>query len=128
MLTSPHQIYQQAAVNTSSPIQLVLMLYDGAIRNVKLGVEGIEERNIQKSSTYLLKAQSIINELIGSLNLDYPIAQNLLQIYDYMLRRLIEANIKKSKEPALEVLGHLNTLRDAWHQIAKRGSSGTGNG
>ena len=128
MLTTPRQIYQQSAVNTSSPIQLVLMLYDGAVRNVKLGIEGIETGNIQKTSTHLLKAQSIINELISSLNMEYPIANHLLQIYDYMIRKLIEANIKKSIVPAAEVLDHLNTLRDAWYQISRRGLAGTGHG
>jgi flagellar protein FliS len=118
----PHQIYQQSSVKTSSPLQLVLMLYDGAIRNVKLGIEGIETHNIEKASTHLIKAQSIINELVGSLNMQYPISQQLLQIYDYLLRNLIEANIKKQKDPAVEVLGHLSELRDAWHQIAKPSS------
>ena len=128
MLTLPHKIYQQSAVNTSSPIQLVLMLYDGAIRHVKLGIEGIEAKDIQKAHNHLLKAQSLINELVGSLNLQYPIAKLLLQIYDYMLRNLIQANIQKQKDPALEVLEHLSSLRDAWQQIAKRGTAAPGNG
>lgn len=128
MLTMPHHIYQQSAVQTSTPLQLILMLYDGAIRNIKLGIEGIESGNVEKASTHLIKAQSVINELVSSLNLQYPIANQLLQIYDYLLRNLIEANIKKQKEPALEVLEHLSTLRDAWHQISKRGSAAPGNG
>jgi len=128
MQPTPYQIYQQSAVNTSTPLQLVIMLYDGAIRNVKLGIEGIERDDIQKANRHLLKAQSVINELAGSLNMQYPIAQLLLQIYDYMLRKLIEANIKKDKDPALEVLEHLSTLRDAWHQISKRGSAVPGYG
>jgi|HigsolmetaAR203D_1030402.scaffolds.fasta_scaffold30447_2 flagellar protein FliS len=128
MLPSPHQIYQQSAVNTSSPIQLVLMLYDGAIRNIKLGIESIEKKDVLKANTYLLKSQSIINELAGSLNLQYPIAQTLLSIYDYMLRKLIEANIKKKTEPASEVLEYLTTLRDAWQQVAKRGTAAPNHG
>lgn len=124
----PHQIYQQSAVNTSSPIQLVVMLYDGAIRNVKLGIEGIETKDIQKANTHLIKSQSIINELVGSLNLQYPIANQLMAIYDYMIQKLIEANIKKKPEPAREVLEHLTALRDAWYQIAKRGSAAPGHG
>jgi flagellar protein FliS len=128
MQPTPYQIYQQSAVNTSTPLQLVIMLYDGAIRNVKLGIEGIEGDDIQKANHHLLKAQSVINELAGSLNMQYPIAQLLLQIYDYMLRKLIEANIRKDKDPALEVLEHLSALRDAWHQISKRGSAVPGYG
>lgn len=128
MQPTPYQIYQQSAVNTSTPLQLVIMLYDGAIRNVKLGIEGIEGEDIQKANHHLLKAQSVINELAGSLNMRYPIAQLLLQIYDYMLRKLIEANVRKDKDPALEVLEYLSALRDAWHQISKRGSAVPGYG
>lgn len=122
MLTMPSQIYQQSAINTSSPIQLVLMLYDGAIRNIKLGIEGIENKQIEKASRHLIKSQSIINELVSALNLQYPVANQLLQIYDYMLRRLVEANIRKKKEPAVEVLNHLVSLREAWQEIAKNSS------
>lgn len=128
MLSTPRQIYQQSAVNTSSPVQLVVMLYDGAIRNVKLGIEGIETKNIQQANACLLKSQSIINELVGSLNMQYPIANTLMMIYDYMLSKLIEANIKKNPEPAREVLEHLTSLRDAWHQIAKRGAAAPDHG
>ena len=128
MLTTPHQIYQQSAVNTSTPLQLIIMLYDGAIKHVKLGIEGIETNDFQKANTHLIKAQSVINELISSLNFQYPIAERLLQIYDYLVRNLIEANVKKQKDPALEVLGHLSNLRDAWQQVAKRGSAAPGYG
>jgi flagellar protein FliS len=128
MLTTPHQIYQQSAVNTSNPLQLIIMLYDGAIKHVKLGIEGIETNDFQKANTHLVKAQSVINELISSLNFQYPIAELLLQIYDYLVRNLIEANVKKQKEPALEVLGHLSNLRDAWQQVPKRGSAAPGYG
>ncbi|AGA56409.1 flagellar biosynthetic protein FliS [Thermobacillus composti KWC4] len=128
MLTTPHQIYQQSAVNTSNPLQLIIMLYDGAIKHVKLGIEGIETNDFQKANTHLVKAQSVINELISSLNFQYPIAELLLQIYDYLVRNLIEANVKKQKDPALEVLGHLSNLRDAWQQVAKRGSAAPGYG
>jgi len=128
MLTTPHQIYQQSAVNTSNPLQLIIMLYDGAIKHVKLGIEGIETNDFQKANTHLVKAQSVINELISSLNFQYPIAELLLQIYDYLVRNLIEANVKKQKDPALEVLGHLSNLRDAWQQVPKRGSAAPGYG
>jgi len=124
MLTSPIQKYQQSSVQTASPGQLILMLYDGAIRFVKLGIAGIEERDISKANNSLIRAQRIINELMASLNTSVPLSATLMGIYDYMNRRLIEANIKKDKAPAEEVLGHLVELRDAWGKIIQPGQQG----
>ncbi|CAG5088536.1 Flagellar protein fliS [Thermobacillus xylanilyticus] len=124
MLTSPIQKYQQSSVQTASPGQLILMLYDGAIRFVKLGIAGIEERDISKANNSLIRAQRIINELMASLNTSLPLSATLMGIYEYMNRRLIEANIKKDKAPAEEVLGHLVELRDAWGKIIQPGQQG----
>jgi flagellar protein FliS len=124
MLTSPIQKYQQSSVQTASPGQLILMLYDGAIRFVKLGIAGIEERDISKANNSLIRAQRIINELMASLNTSVPLSATLMGIYEYMNRRLIEANIKKDKAPAEEVLGHLVELRDAWGKIIQPGQQG----
>jgi flagellar protein FliS len=120
MLTSPIQKYQQSSVQTASPGQLILMLYDGAIRFVKLGIAGIEEKDIGKAHNSFVRAQSIINELMASLNMSIPISLTLMRIYEYLNRRLIEANIKKDQGPAEEVLEHLTELRGAWAQIMQR--------
>lgn len=119
MNPSPHLKYQQQSVQTASPSQLIIMLYDGAIRFLKLGIAGIEEKDYSKANTNLQKVQSIVLELIASLDHQYPIAKDLLEIYDYLLRLLVQANTKKDKKPAEEVLGHLNELRDGWVQAAK---------
>jgi len=100
------------------------MLYDGAIRFVKLGIAGIEERDINKANSSLIRAQRIVNELMASLNTSVPIAATLMGIYDYINRRLIEANIKKSKAPAEEVLEYLVELREAWGRIIQPGQNG----
>ncbi|MFD2671983.1 flagellar export chaperone FliS [Marinicrinis sediminis] len=117
-MISPQQKYQQNQAQTASPDKLLIMLYDGAIRFVKLGIEGIEQKNIEKANTFLCKAQSIIHEFIGTLNFDIPISQNLLQIYEYMLHQLIQANMKKTKGPAEEVLQQLIELRETWVQAS----------
>ncbi len=122
MISNPYQKYQQSSVQTASPAQLILMLYDGAIRFVKLGIEGIESRNIEKANHNLLKAQTIIHELIAALDNNYPISSNLLVIYEYILYRLIEANTKKKKEPAEEVSAYLIDLKETWYQASKQAS------
>lgn len=123
---SPYQKYQQAQAQTASKPKLLIMLYDGAIRFLKLGIEGIEEKNIEKANQYLAKTQAIIHELVSALNFDYPIANNLVVIYDYMLQCLIEANVKKKKEPAEEVLGYLIELRESWLAASKMSDTPNG--
>jgi len=119
MIPSPHLKYQQQSVQTASPSQLVIMLYDGAIRFLKLGIAGIEEKDYAKANTNLQKVQNIVCELMASLDHQYPIAKDLEAIYHYLLRLLIQANIHKEVKPAQEVLNHLSELRDAWVQAAK---------
>ncbi|MGF7050603.1 flagellar protein FliS [Paenibacillus sp. DS2015] len=119
MITSPHQKYQQTQLHTAPPAQLLLMLYDGAIRFVRMGVSGIEERDLEKANTNLCKAQAVIHELIAALNFDYPIAKTLSQVYEYMIHQLINANLKKNKKPAYEVLSYLLDLREAWDTANK---------
>ncbi|RCW44809.1 flagellar export chaperone FliS [Paenibacillus prosopidis] len=112
--------YLETTVRTAAPAQLLIMLYDGAIRFCRQGIEAIKEQNYAEANTSLLKTQDIINEFIITLDRSTSIADNLLRLYDYFNKRLIEANIKKSTEPAEEVLGHLIELKETWIQAAKQ--------
>jgi len=123
MLQSPYQAYQQNSVQTATPGQLVIMLYDGAVRFTKAGLEGIERRQYAMANTNLKKAQAIIHELVAALNPDIPISKELGRIYEYMLHCLIQANVKKDPKLAEEVLQHLQDLREAWRQVMKPGNS-----
>lgn len=118
MIQSPYQKYQQLSAQTATPIQLVIMLYDGAIRFTKLGIDGIINHNFEKANQFLCKAEAIVHELIASLNFDYPISKQLANLYEYMLHQLIQANVKKETSPAEEVVTHLMELRDSWKQVA----------
>ncbi|MOA26188.1 Flagellar protein FliS [compost metagenome] len=126
MISSPYQKYQQAQAQTASKPKLLIMLYDGAIRFVQAGIEGITEKNYEKANTNLGKAQAIIHELVSSLNFEYPIANDLARIYGYMLHQLIDSNMKKAAAPAEEVLEHLNELREAWIEATKKIGGGFG--
>jgi flagellar secretion chaperone FliS len=124
VFANPHQIYQQSSVQTASPAKLLLLLMDGAVRFLKQGIEGIEQGDIQKANTNLIKTQNIIFELIASLDMEYPIAKNLMPIYEYMIRRLTEANFYKRVEPAEEILTYLIELKDAWTLASRGGAPG----
>ncbi|MDG0811868.1 flagellar export chaperone FliS [Cohnella rhizosphaerae] len=119
MLKSPYQAYQQSSVQTSTPIQLVLMLYDGAIRYTRASAEAIRAKDYNTANLNLKKAQSVIHELTASLNFDFEVSKNLASLYEYFLHTLIQANIKKDARCADEVTEHLNDLREAWRQTAK---------
>ena len=114
------QGYQRAATETASPAQLIVMLYAGCIRFTALGKTAIEQKDFTTSRENLLKAQAIIAELLGSLNLSIgDLATNLMRLYDYMYRRLIDANIRRDAEAAAEVEGLLRGLLPAWEEAVK---------
>ena len=114
------QGYQRAATETASPAQLIVMLYAGCIRFSALGKTAIEQKDFTTSRENLLKAQAIIAELMGSLNLSIgDLATNLMRLYDYMYRRLIDANIRRDAEAAAEVEGLLRGLLPAWEEAVK---------
>ncbi|MEN1989190.1 flagellar export chaperone FliS [Paenibacillus hubeiensis] len=126
MINSAYQKYQQAQAQTASKPKLLIMMYDGAIRFVQGGIEGINENDNEKANNNLCKAQAIIHELVSSLNFDYSISNDLVRIYEYMLNLLIQSNVKKQVGPAKEVLEHLKELREAWVEASKQIGVGFG--
>lgn len=123
--------YQAQAVLTASPGQLVLMLYDGALRFLGYARDALaspveEPRRIEIINTNLIKAQNILAELQGTLNHDAggDHAANLDRLYEYYLRRLFEANMKKKIEPVIEVEGLLRQLRDGWAEMLRAQETG----
>ena len=121
-----YQAYTQMQAQTSAPGELVVMLYRGAVRFVSAAVEAIESRDIQAAHNNLVRAQAIISELIETLDLTGggELASNLLAIYQYLNRRLVEANLRKDAAVAREVEGLLRELLPAWEHAARQAASG----
>ncbi|HHY74142.1 MAG TPA: flagellar export chaperone FliS [Bacillus bacterium] len=116
-MNQPYQQYKQNSVNTASPGELTLMLYNGCLKFIKQGKAAIKQGNIEQRHENLLKAQSVINELMVTLNMDVEVSKNMMQMYDYMYRRLIEANTDNSVEILDEVEGYITEFRDAWKEV-----------
>ena len=120
---NPWASYRSVATQTASPGQLVLMLFDGAIRFLECALNGFGSEDIVESyqtiNNNVLRAQAIIHELNVSLNLEQggECAQTLRRLYDYFDRRLQESNLQKVPAGIEEVIRRLTTLRDAWAQM-----------
>jgi flagellar secretion chaperone FliS len=116
-IPNPYQSYKQNSVNTASPGELTLMLYNGCLKFIHQAKKGISEKNIQDKNNSILRAQDIIRELMVTLNPDIEVGKQMMSMYDYMLRRLVEANIKNDLEILDEVEGLVTEFRDTWKQV-----------
>ncbi len=108
--------YKEQSVNTATPEELTLMLYNGCIKFINLAEVFIDDKNIEKINVNILKAQDIVNELNITLNMDYEVSENLRQLYSFVNERLIEANLRKDKKPLLEAKEIVTELRDTWKE------------
>jgi flagellar protein FliS len=121
--SNPWKSYQQVATQTAPPGQLVLMLYEGAARFLERAMAGFDiddpAQSNQAINNNILRAQDIIFELNVTLNIQQggELAMTLRKLYDYMDRRLMEANLKKCLLTLKEVHGRIAVLRDAWAQM-----------
>lgn len=111
---NPYQQYRQQQVYTSSQDRLIVMLYDGAIRFCGQAVLALEKGRSEEAHNFLLKAQNIIQEFMITLNMDYEVSHSLYYLYEYLYRRLVEANIKKDPAIIEEVMEFLTDLRKTW--------------
>ena len=112
--------YQDSSVTTQSKGRLIVMLYEGAIKFMKLAIKEIEAGNHEAKGQYLNKAQGIINELNVVLDMDAggEMAINLRKLYSFISKRLSEANIKRDPQIIREVIKLMEELNQSWKAIA----------
>lgn len=115
-----YDAYAKNRVLTASPAELTLMLYEGAIKFCNIAIVGIQENDMEKAHNNIRKVENIVGEFIATLDHKYEVAKDFENVYDYLLERLIAANLKKDTEILEEVLGHLRTMRDAWKEVMKQ--------
>lgn len=111
--------YQGIKINTASPAELTLMLYEGAIKFCNKAIYAMENGDIQNKNIYFQKAQKIITQLRVTLDFKYPVASDFDRVYEYINRRLVEANIKTDKEIAEDALRYIREMRDTWKEVMK---------
>lgn len=118
-LPNAYAQYQNNRVMTASPAELTLMLYEGAIKFGNIAESALERKDIAKAHTNITKVEKIIDYLRQTLDMKYAVAQDFDNIYEYLSRRLVEANLKKDKAIMEEVNMHLRSVRDNWKEVMR---------
>jgi flagellar protein FliS len=110
--------YTQVDVETASQGKLIVMLFNGAIKRAEEAKRQLLRNNRQEVHNNLIRAQDIVAELRGALNMKAgEIARNLDRIYEYFQHLLVQANIKKQAEPITECVELLTVMRDTWEEV-----------
>ena len=119
-----HNQYKQNSIVTASPQELTLMLYNGAVKFANQAILAIEEKNMPKAHEAITRTSDIITELNVTLKMEYELSDGLRKIYEYILDKLVDANVQKDTRIIKEeILPFLAELRDTWKQameIAKK--------
>jgi len=114
------EAYKQTAVTTASKGRLIVMLYDGAIKFLRLAIKEMEAENYAAKGQYINRAQDIISELNAVLDMESggEISKNLRSLYLFMKRHLMVANARRDPKMVQEVIGLLDELNQGWKTIA----------
>ncbi len=117
-----YKAYARTDVQTSDQLTLIIMLYEGLLRFLKKAIVKMRENDVEGAHHYLVRGKDIVNELLSTLHAEKggEIGKNLRELYLYMFRRIVEANLKKDPEIAGEVLKLAMTLHDGWAELKVR--------
>jgi flagellar secretion chaperone FliS len=117
--------YFQTEVQSRTPLELVVMLYDGALRFIAQARGAIERNDIRARRDAIARTQAILSELQSTLNMEKgeALAKQLDSLYVYIGGRLMDASFKQDVRPIDEATKLLTTLRDAWADVARNAGS-----
>lgn len=112
--------YQGTKIKTSSPAELTLMLYDGAIKFCHMAKSALEKNDYENTNKFIQKARKIIVEFRNNLDFNYPVAQDFDRVYEYIYYTLVDANVKKDIELLEEATGRIKEMRDTWKEVMEK--------
>lgn len=118
-LPNAYAQYNNSKILTASPAELTLMLYEGAIKFCNIAEAAIDQKDVPKAHSNILKVEQIIDYLRQTLDMKYPVAQDFERVYVYLEQRLVEANLKKDKGILAEINVHLHSMRDTWKEVMR---------
>lgn len=117
---NPFAEYTTNKILTASPAEVTLMLYEGAIKFCNIAIVSIEHGELEKAHVNIKKTQRIIEEFRNTLDHKYPVAEDFDRIYVYLLKRLLQANVRKDTAILEEVNMHLRSVRDTWKEVMRK--------
>lgn len=109
--------YGANRIATSTPAELTLMLYDGAVKFCNIAIASLEKQDYETTNTNIQKSRNIIVELNTTLNHKYAVAEDFQRMYDYIYALLVEANMKKDMELLQRALDEIRGMRDVWKEV-----------
>lgn len=116
---NPYASYQESSVLTASPEQLVVMLYDGAVRFLRQSEAALREHAWQQGFERLTRAEAILDELLATLNMDAgELAERLQAIYVFCKRTLVDARLQRDPAKVAQVALLIGDLRESWAKLA----------
>lgn len=119
-INNPYNKMKTDSIYSATPEELTLMLYDGALKFANIALIGIEKKDYEKVNSNCQRIRAIIRELQVTLDYKYEIANQFNEYYEFILRRLSVANIKKDVEIMNEVIFLLRSIRDTWKEAMKK--------
>lgn len=122
-MNQAYQVYQSNSVQTASPQELSLMLYNGCLKFIKLAKKAFDEKNIEAKNTNLTKAQAIINQFRITLDMDVELSKDLDALYVFIHEQLVKANIQNNLEALQVAEDMVLELRDTWKQMMKQATA-----
>ena len=122
--SNPYSKMHVDAIMTASKEDLTLMLYEGGIKFCNQALLALEKKEVQKAHELILRIQDIVREFQITLDHKYPISQEFNNLYDYMHRKLVEANLRKDGAILREVLDMFRFFRDTWKEAMKIARAG----
>ncbi len=118
-LNKAYNQYKENSIFTATPEELTLMLYNGLVKSIMQAQNSIEGNEVEKASNSLVRAQDILQYFRNTLDMKYDVSEGLDALYEYMFRRLVDANMRKDQVIIIEILGMAKELRDTWAQAMK---------
>jgi flagellar protein FliS len=113
--------YRKSSISAASPLQLVVMLYDGALRFMEAGKHAMAKGDTYAQNDNLTKAERIVTELLSTLDMTQggEVAENLFSLYTYVYNSLVEANIEDKPEKIAECVQIFSDLRESWVELER---------
>lgn len=120
MATQPYQAYQNNSVNTASPGELTLMLYNGCLKFMKQAGKAMEENDHETKNSMIQKTQNIIRELMVTLDHNAPITKEIMPLYDFVYHALTQANVQNDETQLNQAKEIITDFRDTWKEVIKQ--------